>query len=671
MRIKVRCTNPACGTVLVADDSRFGQTAACPKCRRKLVIEPIADDVAAAETVAESTNGQSSVSDKPGASRKTSAAPTKIGRFEIRNRIGTGAFGTVYRAFDPTLGREVALKVPRAAAMKRRDVRTRFLREPKAAAQLRHPHIVPVYDAGVDGDRYYIASAFIEGRTLDDVIAEQRLGYRQTAEVVFALADALDYAHSHGVVHRDVKPANVMLDHQGQPMLVDFGLARLESSDEKLTHDGSLMGTPAYMAPEQVDASLGAVGPASDQYTLGVVLYQLLTGETPFSGPPMAQVYSIVNQDPPGPRFVNPETPPDLETICLKAMSKQPAGRYADCGALAEDLRRWLAGKPIRARRVGPAERLRMWGRRNPTAFVSACAALLLLPVVILTTSALLQGRSEPERVTGGAERSVATTEMSESETATEEVVSPVTLPLPAVASANGDRGSLAVRLRLEEGITLKREKVFFAPFDSSSDPPQAPLFLPMNFVQTNGDEQLWLADSVEPDLYRVELRPQGRCLSPHKYATVTRGKTCEVEIPVYSQRKIVFDSWYRVGDFWRCRSGEVATGGSWGPEGEWGDLVVCRITVWDHDGCSLYTWDCELLPIEGFQGIETFEMPSGVESFRHKELRITEGSVFAFQKGLQFQRNKGGTVTPFPRDIVLRINSIRRIDQKPATRQE
>ena len=417
--------------MLVADDSRVGQTATCPKCRQKLVIAPITDEVAAAETVDESMDGQSSVSSKSGAGERANVAWARIGRFEVRKRIGAGAFGTVYRAFDPTLGREVALKVPRAAAMERPEVRARFLREPKAAAQLRHPHIVPVYDAGVDGERYYIASAFIEGRTLDDVIAEKRLGYRQTAEVVVALADALDYAHSHGVVHRDVKPANVMLDHQGQPMLVDFGLARLESSDEKLTHDGSLLGTPAYMAPEQVDASFGTVGPASDQYALGVVLYQLLTGTTPFSGPPTAQIYSIVNQDPPGPRFVNPEAPPDLETICLKAMSKQPGGRYADCGALAEDLRRWVDSKPIRARRVGPAERLRMWSRRNPAAFVSMCAALLLLPVVIATTFAFLRGRSEPERVTADAERSLATTEMSESETSTEEVVPQTPKPRP------------------------------------------------------------------------------------------------------------------------------------------------------------------------------------------------------------------------------------------------
>ena len=434
MHVKVQCPNPKCGRTYRVHRKQLGKNASCSHCGQKFAVTapPLetTDDVPVEE-----------------ASRpETIASLARIGRFEVRKRIGAGAFGTVYRAFDPTLGREVALKVPRAAAMERPEVRARFLREPKAAAQLRHPHIVPVYDAGVDGERYYIASAFIEGRTLDDVIAEKRLGYRQTAEVVVALADALDYAHSHGVVHRDVKPANVMLDHQGQPMLVDFGLARLESSDEKLTHDGSLMGTPAYMAPEQVDASFGTVGPASDQYALGVVLYQLLTGTTPFSGPPTAQIYSIVNQDPPGPRFVNPEAPPDLETICLKAMSKQPGGRYADCGTLAEDLRRWLDSKPIRARRVGPAERLRMWSRRNPAAFVSATAALLLLIMAVLMTAGLLLRGSNPNADAVGVE-SVAPvndghlTSISESPAAGKLGANQTTLPVDGVGLADSSGG--------------------------------------------------------------------------------------------------------------------------------------------------------------------------------------------------------------------------------------
>jgi len=290
------------------------------------------------------------------------------------------------------LDREVALKVPRAAALESPEARARFLREPKAAAQLRHPNIVPVYDAGVDGDRYYIASAYIEGRTLEDVIAEARPDFRRAARIVSDLAIALDYAHRTGVVHRDVKPANVMVDEQGQPMLMDFGLARLEASEEKLTQDGSLMGTPAYMAPEQADNSLGEVSAASDQYSLGVVLYELLTGETPFSGPPTILVFNAIHQEPPPPRSIQPEIPRDLETICLKAMSKRAPDRYGDCGAMADDLRRWLADEPIVARPMGPVERFQRWCRRNPAiAALSATALALVLLVATVTTIAYFQ----------------------------------------------------------------------------------------------------------------------------------------------------------------------------------------------------------------------------------------------------------------------------------------
>ena len=158
-----------------------------------------------------------------------------------------------------------------------------------------------------------------------------------------------------GVVHRDVKPANIMIDGRGEALLMDFGLARVASDEEKLTQDGSLMGTPAYMAPEQADASFGTVGPASDQYSLGVVLYELLCGQTPFSGPPAVLIHNALHQSPKPPGQVAASVPRDLETICLKAMGKKPAERYADCKALAEDLRRWLADEPITARRVGPS----------------------------------------------------------------------------------------------------------------------------------------------------------------------------------------------------------------------------------------------------------------------------------------------------------------------------
>jgi tRNA A-37 threonylcarbamoyl transferase component Bud32 len=307
--------------------------------------------------------------------------PQKLGRFEIRSRLGAGGFGAVYRAYDPVLEREVALKVPRAAVLETPEARARFLREPKAAARLQHPHIVPVFDAGTDGEHYYIASAFIAGQTLQSLIATDRSDLRQAARIVREIAEALHYAHGKGIVHRDVKPANIMIDGQGQALLMDFGIAHVEESEERLTHDGSIIGTPTYMAPEQADRSFGDVGPHSDQYALGVVLYELLCGETPFGGPPSIVIHNLVNQDPTPPHKHDAAVPRDLETICLKAIAKRPADRYADCGAMAEDLRRFLGDETILARRLGWVERLGRWYRRN-TALAIAGSLVLLLIIV-------------------------------------------------------------------------------------------------------------------------------------------------------------------------------------------------------------------------------------------------------------------------------------------------
>src|SRR5438067_9827363 len=252
----------------------------------------------------------------------------------------------------------------------------RFLREAKAAARLRHPHIVPVFDAGRDADRYYIASAFVDGKPLSEAIGEHGLDFRQAAEIVRLLAEAVGYAHEQGVVHRDIKPHNVMLDAADRPHLMDFGLAVRAGEAEKLTNDGAVLGTPAYMAPEQAAGQKGEASPLSDQYSLGVLLYELLTGRTPFSGPPAAVVYRVIHHDPPAPHTVRPDVPPDLETICLKAMAKRPTDRYPMCKMLADDLRQWWAGEPIAARRQTAVERAAWWVRRNRT------VAALMLPTV-------------------------------------------------------------------------------------------------------------------------------------------------------------------------------------------------------------------------------------------------------------------------------------------------
>src|SRR5205807_1426879 len=208
------------------------------------------------------------------------------GRHQARGKLGTGAFGTVYRAYDPHLDREVALKVLRPEALSSPQAVERFRREARAAAKMHHPHIVPVYDAGEHQGQHFIASAFIHGRTLASAIPEDGLHPRRAAHLAAELAEALAYAHEQGVLHRDVKPANALLDGDDTLYLADFGLAGWAGqAGSRLTQAGSVMGTPAYIAPEQALGDTPHVGPAADQYSAGVVLYELLTGQVPFGGP--------------------------------------------------------------------------------------------------------------------------------------------------------------------------------------------------------------------------------------------------------------------------------------------------------------------------------------------------------------------------------------------------
>jgi hypothetical protein len=326
-------------------------------------------------------------------------SPKRIGRFEIRQFLGEGGFGRVYEAYDPSLKRAVALKVAKPEQVQTRERVERFLREAQSAGRLMHPHIVAVFDSGKDEQQYYIASAFVRGRSLDRVVQENEKGLdaQRVAGLVRKLAEALAYAHHEGVVHRDVKPGNVMLREDGEPMLMDFGLAaRQEAGEERLTQGLVTMGTPAYMAPEQ---GKGDAVAASDQYSLGVALFELMTGHLPFAGGSPAHLLVLHEmQPPPSPRTYRPDVPRDLEAICLKCLEKDPRKRYPDCQELADDLRRWADGEPVRARLPGPLERAARWARRRPAAaallVVSAVAALSLL-IGGLKYSADLGGKNQ------------------------------------------------------------------------------------------------------------------------------------------------------------------------------------------------------------------------------------------------------------------------------------
>jgi serine/threonine protein kinase len=295
--------------------------------------------------------------------------PCRVGRFELQEELGTGAFGYVFRAKDVELDRIVALKIQRAGHFAGDEEVDRFLREARSAASLTHPAIVSLFDTGRTEDGVcFLVTEYVEGETLEKRLAQDRFDFRTATELLSQLADALEYAHQHRVVHRDIKPSNIILDQDSSPHITDFGLAKREGGDPALTSDGRIMGTPAYMSPEQARGQQAAVDVRTDVYSLGVVFYELLTGERPFQGTKRLVLLQVLEDEPRPPRQLERRLPRDLETICLKAMSKTPTGRYQSAAALAEDLRRYLRSEPIEARPLGNLGRLWRWCRRYPLA---------------------------------------------------------------------------------------------------------------------------------------------------------------------------------------------------------------------------------------------------------------------------------------------------------------
>jgi serine/threonine protein kinase len=293
----------------------------------------------------------------------------RLGRFELLNRLGSGSFGHVYRARDIELGRIVAIKIPKVGNLVDVEDAARFAREARSAARLAHPGIVALHETGQAEDgSYFLVEEFIEGSALSTRIGPQPGDPRAAAELLALVGEALDYAHRMGVIHRDIKPSNIQLDLEGRPHLMDFGLAKRVADDASMTQEGQVLGTPAYMSPEQARGESRLVDERSDIYSLGVVLYELLTGERPFGGNRRLLLLQVLEDEPRPPRQLNHRIPRDLETVCLKAMAKAPARRYASARDFVDDLRRFLAGEPIRARPISIRERLWHWRRRNPIA---------------------------------------------------------------------------------------------------------------------------------------------------------------------------------------------------------------------------------------------------------------------------------------------------------------
>jgi WD40 repeat protein len=316
------------------------------------------------------------------------ASPTHIryfGDYEIIREIARGGMGVVFEARQVSLNRKVALKMILAGQLANETDVKRFHTEAEAAANLDHPGVVPIYEVGQHDGQHYFSMGFVEGQSLSSRLAEGPLPPREAAALMVNVAEAIEFAHQRDVIHRDLKPANILLDKNGNPRVTDFGLAKKLQSDSGLTGSGQIMGTPSYMPPEQAGGQRGEVGATADVYALGATLYALVTGRPPFQATtPMETLIQLLSDEPVPPRRLNASIPIDLETICLKCLQKEPGKRYAGAAALRDDLKRCLAGEPIRARPVTRFERAVKWARRRPVVAVLG-AAVVLLSVIGLT----------------------------------------------------------------------------------------------------------------------------------------------------------------------------------------------------------------------------------------------------------------------------------------------
>ena len=349
-----------CGAEIVGDATR----EVCPACLLETGLfegEPVPTGVDPGRDDAVSVSN-----------RKTATRRAKmlgdLGDYQLLEEIGRGGQGVVYRAHQKTLNRTVALKVIGLGPWTTEAHLKRFRREAQAAASLEHPGIVPIYEVGEREGSCYFSMKYVEGGQLDEVVRRESVSIRQAAELIAKVARTVHYAHEHGILHRDIKPGNILLDAKGNPLLTDFGLAGLIQAESTITGTLEVMGTPSYMAPEQAGGEHAKVSKATDVYGLGAVLYEMLTGQLPFAGGTSYQtIRLLLDTEPRQPRLWNPKIDRDLSTICLKCLEKDPHRRYSSALALAEDLERWLSHEPIQAKRTGFFTRSRKWRSEEHT----------------------------------------------------------------------------------------------------------------------------------------------------------------------------------------------------------------------------------------------------------------------------------------------------------------
>src|SRR5262249_23468652 len=357
---------PKCGWGIPADAPEGG----CPGCLLESGLNLLAQE----EEASASSRRQHATK-----SERLAEMLGELGDYELLEEVGRGGQGVVFRARQKSLNRIVALKVIRLGQWASKAHLKRFRLEAEAAARLEHPGIVPIHEVGERDGSCYFSMKFVEGGQLDEVVRRTPMSIRQAVELIVKVARTVHYAHEHGILHRDIKPGNILLDTKGEPHLTDFGLARLVESESSVTQTLDILGTPSYMAPEQAVGNNAAISSATDVYGLGAVLYQLLMGHPPFAGGTTYETIKLLEEtEPRPPPLLNPKVDSDISTICLKCVEKDWKRRSSSALALAEDLERWLKHEPIQARHTGVFARGKKWIRRNPTSALLAASLIAL-----------------------------------------------------------------------------------------------------------------------------------------------------------------------------------------------------------------------------------------------------------------------------------------------------
>jgi len=439
------------------------------------------------------------LSPSPSVAESSHGFPQVLGRFRLKQLLGRGGMGAVFRATDSALGRDVAIKIPHPLNSAVAD-HERFAREGRNAARLRHPGIVAVLEVGVADSGPFIVSEFIDGPTLAQIrAADKAIDFRSTARFVAEIAEAIESAHQCGVVHRDLKPSNVLLEPRTnenlnsacelakyRPRIADFGLARQLDSDSLLTNQGDILGTPAYMSPEQARGNANAADARSDIFSLGILLYELICGKLPFQGTSPQLMHQVATLQVPDVRRANPNAPADLSIICQHCVALDPDRRYQRAGGIAADLRRWLAGMPISAKRVPSWERLSLWVLRHKKA-VSTAAAVVATVCTLALSVAMLSSRL------AGAHKSATAEFLEQLKTTPSEEVPILLRRLSGFPEIDSNLRSLLASEELP-GVQRSRVLLALSHYDSSVVPELAKALLTLD-----AREYLLVSDALAP----------------------------------------------------------------------------------------------------------------------------------------------------------------------------